>query len=336
MSDAAIRTENRSKQSVNKEKTLIFFHLNKTAGTTLREILRRKFPEDVRYTTHSVDELTIVPEEQKGEIKYLEGHFIFGLHEHLPQPSTYITLLRNPVDRVISEYYYLLSRPDYSSLHNELTSKNVKSLEDYVRIGMWYAWNYQTSSLRGIGEGSPPPYGPLPLSTEDLEIAKANLREHFMVVGLTERFDESLVLLKRALGWRIKDILYLKENVGKKRPPKRETTQEAVKLIEEHNELDIQLYEFARQMFEERISQQGSSFRRELQIFRLCNAVYGPIMSSMTIKGVGLLLALVRGEVSISYAYNKVYRRLMNSKLHTGFVLLRAGIDKVKAVTRKR
>jgi hypothetical protein len=32
---------------------------------------------------------------------------IFGLHEILPQAATYITILRDPVDRVMSAFYFV-------------------------------------------------------------------------------------------------------------------------------------------------------------------------------------------------------------------------------------
>jgi len=145
--------------------------------------------------------------------------------------------------------------------------------------------------------------GSIPAPNDILEIAKANLREYFSLVGISERFDESLILLKRVLGWRTKDILYVRQNVIRDRPSKGSIDSDILKVIEQHNELDIQLYEFAKQMFEERISQQDSSFRREVQIFRLCNKLYSLFMNN---KGVVLILALVRGDLTISYVYSRV------------------------------
>ena len=34
---------------------------------------------------------------------------VFGLHEILPQPATYITVLRDPIDRVMSAFYFMRS-----------------------------------------------------------------------------------------------------------------------------------------------------------------------------------------------------------------------------------
>lgn len=334
---------------MSEEKTLIHFHIPRTAGSTLDMIMRRHFPRDafvhlnVTINPRCIDEFIRLPEKKRGEIRYLDGHMPFGLHAYLPHSSTYVTVLRDPVDRVISEYYGVIQTPvDPLYRYNEVTSKNM-SLADYVlrRVHSDTSRgisNFQTRCISGVQWGDLL-HGSTPAPSNILETAKANLREYFSLVGLSERFDESLILLKRALGWRTKDILYVKQQVGRNRPPKDTIGSEAVKLVEDYNELDMQLYEFAKQMFEERISRQDSSFRRELQIFRLCNicnTVYGRLMNTRLQKGVDFLPALVRGDLQISYIYNKVYGRVMNSKLHTGFVLLRAGIGKVKAVARWR
>jgi len=320
VTDATIRLERTSKQDTNQGKTLIQMHINKTGGTTLSSILSRNFPKDATYNMdplkdpYCVDKFRHLPEHRKDKIRHLSSHGIWGLDKDLSQPSTYITFLRDPVDRVISEYYYIISRPDHP-LCGELRSKKV-SLEDYVRNGMHLAWNCQTRHLRGLKRGSPPSTGPMHLSTNDLEIAKANLREYF-TFGLTEKFDESLVLLKRTLGWRIRHIRYFKLNVRRNRLLKDNISRELVNLIESHNQLDMELYEFAKQLIEKWISQQGPSFKRELQIFRIYNRFYGLYglirntkQASLLIGLVKLLLALGRGEVQFSYAHNKFMGRL--------------------------
>jgi len=283
MGGAAIRAKKRSKQHVNKEKTLINFHMHKTAGSTRDRIFERQFPKEVSFffsggSTENVQKymnsLKSLSGKERQRIRYIWGGPFFGLHKHLPRPCIYVTFLRDPVERVVSEYYFILQVQDHGA-HSEVVSQNM-SLEDYVRKGVWLAWNCQTRYLRGVPEGSPcfGDTGPVLLSAEDLDIAQKNLREHFMV-GLTDRFDESLILVKRAFGWRTRDILYVSQKVDQNRPFREMISDETARLIEEHNELDIQLYEFAKQMFEERISQQSFSLRRELQIFRLCNKIYG-------------------------------------------------------------
>jgi hypothetical protein len=103
-----------------------------------------------------------------------------------------------------------------------------------------------------------------------LERAQANLT-HFRVVGLLEEFDASLLLLRRAFGWHLP--FYVKENVTKEKPDETFLDAETRGLVEEANRLDLELYEYARKLFEERCRAAGDQFAEELRHFRQSNRV---------------------------------------------------------------
>src|SRR6266446_2152495 len=69
----------------------------------------------------------------------------FGLHRALPQASRYITLLRDPIDRTVSEYYYRRHRRT-----NPIADADAKllNIEDYVRAVPYD--NPQTKAIAGI------------------------------------------------------------------------------------------------------------------------------------------------------------------------------------------
>jgi hypothetical protein len=96
---------------------------------------------------------------------------------------------------------------------------------------------------------------------EALEEAKHNLAG-FLVVGLTEHFEETFALLRRSLGLRIP--FYVTRNES---PPFR-ASERALELIRERNELDQELYAFAQGLFVEQVARQGKSFRLEVSAFR--------------------------------------------------------------------
>ena len=260
-------------KSAEQEKSIIFVHIPKAAGSTLNKIIERQYEPKAIFSTkmalgvqESIAEFKKLPEARKREIKVIHGHMDFGLHEYFPQTCTYITIIRDPVDRIISHYYFVLRTPQHY-LYQKVTSKDM-SLKDYVtsRISTELD-NGQTRVLSGvesIGFGQ--------CSTEMLESAKKNIREHFAVVGLTERFDETLMLLKRAFGW--KNHFYVKANVTKNRPIKENFSKETLNLIEKYNELDIELYKYVEQMFEEIINQSGYLYALELKQFKLLNEIY--------------------------------------------------------------
>ena len=63
------------------------------------------------------------------------------------------------------------------------------------------------------------------------------------MVGLTERFDESFILLRHAMGWRLP--MYMSVNAaGDSESPS--VDEDAIAAIRERNRLDLELYDFGR------------------------------------------------------------------------------------------
>ena len=63
-----------------------------------------------------------------------------------------------------------------------------------------------------------------PCTREIVEQAKYNLRHHFSVVGLSERLEESLALMKMRFGWKLSS--YSSFNVTRSRPKKRDLPED--------------------------------------------------------------------------------------------------------------
>lgn len=258
---------------VDEHKTVIYLHVPKAAGTTLNNVIQRQYPRGTVFILNGQRphvgwaEFQRLPEGERARFRVVLGHMTFGLHEHLPQPCTYVTILRDPVERLISMYYYVLQKPLHY-LYTTVTTRRM-SLADFVRSGLSPEIdNCQTRLLAGA-----PVFGVGPgfaeCSGEMLEQAKANLQQ-FAVVGLCEQFDESLLLLKHTLGWKFP--LYQRENVTRGRPVRESISEEELELIAAHNQWDIELYMHAKNLFEQLIARQGSAFYRELAAFRWLNA----------------------------------------------------------------
>ena len=175
---------------------------------------------------------------ERADARVVMGHLHYGVHEYIPQECEYITVLREPVARVASLYTYILGHPKHA-LHADLARSNTP-LEDFLRIDPSVD-NHQTRMVSGRGGGELTSRSAEPLGPEALEEAKRNL-ERFLVVGLTERFDESFILIRRALGWKLP--YYLTANVTTRPKP---ATQDALEQIRERNQLDLELYDFANQ-----------------------------------------------------------------------------------------
>ena len=235
--------------------TVIFLHVTKTAGTTLAHVAQQQYPaQRFLRTDHDFDafqrRLAVMPDAEKHTIDCLFGHMAFGLHQLLPRPAVYATMLREPVDRVMSHYYYAIHATDHP-LHRRVVDERMTP-EDYLRSGVLEELNDGQVRRLSAARDEQIPYGSVP--RELLETAKQNLRAHF-VVGLTESFDASLLLFSRALGWT--KLNYVTLNVTPGRPARSSLPADLRRLIEQYNALDAELYQYAKALFTEQLGRHG-------------------------------------------------------------------------------
>ena len=223
---------------------LIFLRLPKSGSTTLATLLRNRYKKKGVFLipeSQEKNKLCQLPLEKRADIKYLDGHDVFGIHEYLPTPSHYITLLRNPIDRVVSHYYYVLRRPKHY-LHKTVVTNNIE-LEEYVASGISPEINNGQVRLLSTISCS---FGNC--SQEMLEQAKNNISRHFSAIGTLEDFDKFLLLLKKKLSWNGYP-LYRRKNVTSKRPSLNSFSASTIKTIEKYNQLDIEMYKLVKHEF---------------------------------------------------------------------------------------
>jgi hypothetical protein len=238
---------------MNGNEILIHLHMPKTAGTTLKHIIKRNIDPSVNfdvYEDHQQRKKKLIALSRK-HVSCIQGHFPYGVHHFFSIPCTYITMLREPIDRIISEYYFIRSRPK----HNQYQKVNRMSLEEYQKQPE--IMNQQTRFISGHIENT--------ITEVQLEQAKENIQKYFSIVGITEMFNESLFLMKKKFGWN--DIFYEKQNVTKNRPPKEELPASTIDSILKNNSFDVELYQFSKQLLIDQINNLDSFSKEELHVF---------------------------------------------------------------------
>jgi len=214
--------------AVTERSLLVFVHINKTAGTTVRQILRSSYGarhcdvepwhgpwEDPPFSTPDLRRVRrLYP-----RLASIAGHRVTG-YADLEEPGTelrYLTFLREPLSMCASRFQYQL---DYR--------KKERVFEDWIRND--WVRDAQTQRVGG---------------TTSAADAIATIEKREMFVGLTERFDESMVLL-RGLRAPDLDIRYERANVAKSSRIAKDLLSDPVtrQMIVEANRADLELYDY--------------------------------------------------------------------------------------------
>lgn len=249
-------------------------HIPKTAGMTLRAVIRRNYPPRTVWEV-SRDTEPLVPPEHVAEARVIAGHIPFGAERALGISADRITILRHPIERLVSFYHYVRRRgPDHA-----LIRYASGSFADFAASGYFELHNDMTRQLSGL-PGEP--------DAHTLAVAKHNLLHELTAYGTDDRFDETLLLFQRALGWRT--IHYRSENVTERRPPLAAMDASGLRLLERNNELDLELWEVAQRELAARIEAQPPEFQDALRRFRRRNRAYSAVVSTVRTLPLPLLL----------------------------------------------
>jgi hypothetical protein len=233
-----------------------FSHIPKAAGSTLLEIIRSQYrrAELLQLYDREAGALESLVTNLAPRVRMIAGHNTFHLRTRLPRPCHIITVLRDPVELVISLFYYIQRSPTHF-LHGKIHSgeMDLRGLAERER-------NRQLAWITGE---------PITTTLPDDELlarAKATLMATGVTFGMAECFDESVAFFSQALGWQVR--AYSPQNVTRDRPKRAQLNPGDLAAIEETCATDIALFRFAREHFEQRIQAQPPSFAEELARLR--------------------------------------------------------------------
>lgn len=230
-------------------------HMQKTAGTTLRDRLRASFSDDQIYPNASdgpdprVAVISVKHLQERWavrgqDIRLLTGHFPVATRELLGVPFVTLTVLRHPVERTLSFLRHQAERRQRGATED---TPLIEIYEDPFRFEAMIQ-NHMTRTLSLTAEEMLEGDGVLtrvPYTRERLEMAKETLAS-LDTFGLQERFDE------------LCDELQQRWGLDTGQPLRTNTTEPAevppgfADRIAEDNALDMELYEFGRKLYEER------------------------------------------------------------------------------------
>jgi hypothetical protein len=228
---------------------LYFSHIPKTAGMTFRTIVEDHFQYDEICPATLNAQVAKIPHQDLQKYRLFRGHLGFiNLPDLLPEKNIVnVTVLREPVARVISHYDYILRTPGdpHHAAVKEMTLEEFSRRLTAGKVGK----NIQTYHVAKAARFDLDNLSP----QEILEIAKESL-DRFAFVGLVERFQDSLFLLSYIFGW--KPIANSrKENAAKAKKSYTDLSESTLDVIRENTQLDSELYQYAKDIFETRFAE---------------------------------------------------------------------------------
>ena len=224
----------------------IFMHIQKTAGTTITEAVKRHYRND--FVSHG-DYLKRDATSLK-KTAFISGHFGFEFSRQFMEGRYSFTFLRDPVERILSLYYFSRTRdpaeyPIYRAAHE-------MDLAGYLRAGFdredikTYLWNQQAWQL-ACGWNDPQQRQITDFTGEQiLARAQAHLME-FHYIGFAESFAVDSKAILANLNVPAPESL-VPANVTPRRPHRNDLPAATIRLAEELTSLDAALYEHAKDL----------------------------------------------------------------------------------------
>jgi hypothetical protein len=110
---------------------LLFVHIPKTAGLSLNHELKNVFGKhySIRFGDHtSVQKFRILSRDEIKKYNYITGHIPLQQFRDKGIDYPVLTIIRDPVDRFLSMYQYLLE-----STHPDHRNLNFTNIEDFIK-----------------------------------------------------------------------------------------------------------------------------------------------------------------------------------------------------------
>jgi hypothetical protein len=218
---------------------IVFLHIPKTAGSSLHFVLENNLGISFCHTGHTQ---TRVFSQQDldfakkvfPELKGVGGHNLVAPLKLAEPDLFHMTFLREPLARVLSNY-------QEKTLHRQLRGQRVIGFEEALQTDEELG-NLQVKLMAG---------------DSNLDEAIRYL-EQCQFVGLTEKFDLSLHVLKKIYPFPL-DVRYkkIREQSDNRIRKQLESDPRAMELLREKNQLDMKLYEYAVQEIFPRICRQA-------------------------------------------------------------------------------
>ncbi|MCI5223688.1 MAG: hypothetical protein D3924_13715 [Candidatus Electrothrix sp. AR4] len=220
---------------------ILFDHLPKCGGASLNVYLEAHYPRRKTFSTNgrnptaSVNDFKNLSQRRRHGFDLVNGHLAHELLGYVHPECLKVTVLREPVERIISHYHYAKRSPEhylYSKIHS-----SYMSLEDYATSDLsgelrnWYTTHF--SGLK-VDEAERSP-------EEATAKAFDVVLKRYDIIGFLDDFSSFAEALRTQADLRY-EYQNRRVNVTQDRPSTNDVAQSVIIKIQQVNHLDIALY----------------------------------------------------------------------------------------------
>lgn len=266
-----------------------FLKVHKTASSTAQNVFLR-FGDSRKLTfilahTHgestwlnvisyvnSITKDNVVPPPPGKHYEILCCHVIYNresFEKVLPEDTVYIGIVREPYSRFQSAVKYFNPGHIINIPGDHPVSVYAENPLKYEPSNPRLS---QTNNRMAVEFGFPDRLFPgreANGSRKEIDAYLRKLDKEFRFIIISELFEESMVYMKRILGWTTKDVLFVDKNKSNPKPnPRKLVSEDNNKKLSKFIYLDIALYDFAMHRFEEQVKAEGKDFQHELEYFK--------------------------------------------------------------------
>jgi len=222
-----------------------FLHVPKSGGSTLLAALRA-FLDGGVFHTHERAQQNVPLDYLLARYPVVAGHFTFAqLSPAILQSSFVFTVLREPVDRAVSLYYYYRAQLVAADVDPRVPSAKAADLANFVerlpdRISPWSNW--QTFVFSGARHCERPAHELLPAAIDNLR--------RMALVGVSDEVDAFIRRIGQLRHWPLNPPA-ARINVTPHRVPLEQIAPATVLRLGELNDCDRQLVACARELWQQ-------------------------------------------------------------------------------------
>jgi len=237
----------------------IFVHIPKTGGKSFRYILMNQFEKCNGFKLSNPERIEWISQQTPEDLlrfDLIHGHFPYYFLPPMPKRFKFFTILRDPIERIISQYnYWMNSKRKFDLSIQHIVREKKMTFEEYVNSDLEEVKYWLFAYMTHLSDPTCYKGNDVEVVERRIEQAVRALATDFDFVGITEKYDEGLEYLsKRYPGFKKE---YKPQNVTPQWEKTAEVTDELRSWLKDYLKPEYLIYNMAKKIFESRIN--GSS-----------------------------------------------------------------------------